>query len=131
MYKIRLVSIIFFLSVSASVFSQIKYPVTVSGFRVRPGIFLDDYTLAGTRNMSAAIVFNDLAETDGRRVFLRFFIESAAIRIQARQGWIPRETLTIYPGDVVSLNDDDFFPWFNNDVWALQGISRKDLEKNG
>jgi hypothetical protein len=41
---------------------QVKYPVTVSGYQVRPSLFLDDYTLAGTRNMSAAIVLNDLSK---------------------------------------------------------------------
>jgi hypothetical protein len=107
---------------------QVRYPVTVSGYQVRPSLFLDDYTLAGTRNMSAALVLNDLSEAEGRQVFLRFGIESSAVRIQARQGWFPQETVTLYPGEVLSLNDADFFPWFNNDVWALQGVSRKALE---
>ena len=45
---------------------QVRYPVVVSGFQVRPSLYLDDYTLAGTRNMSAVIILNDLSETEGR-----------------------------------------------------------------
>jgi hypothetical protein len=80
----------------------------VSGYQVRPSLFLDDYTLAGTRNMSAALVLNDLTEAEGRQVFLRFGIESSAVRIQARQGWFPQETVTLYPGEVLSLNDQTY-----------------------
>jgi hypothetical protein len=126
--KLKLAILTAFLLLLFPAWSQVKYPVTVSGYTVRPSLFLDDYTLAGTRSMSAAIVFNDLNEAEGRQVFLCFGIESAAVRIQPRQGWLPQETLTLYPGDVLSLNDYDFFPWFNNGVWALQGISHKDME---
>jgi hypothetical protein len=32
---------------------QVRYPVTVSGYQVRPSLFLDDYTLAGMRSIPA------------------------------------------------------------------------------
>ena len=121
-------SLAVFLLTLVPVWGQLKYPVTVSGFHVRPSLYLDDYTLAGTYNMSAVIMLNDLSETGGRQVFLRFSIESAAVRIRPAQGWIAKETFTLYADDIKSMNDYDFFPWFNNKVWALQGISSTDLE---
>jgi hypothetical protein len=77
--KLRLLfALAAFLFVLPHAVAQVKYPVTAGGFRVKPGIYLDDYVSPGTMNMSATFVLNDFHETVGCEVFLRFGIESAA-----------------------------------------------------
>ncbi|MDR1180666.1 MAG: hypothetical protein LBL13_01625, partial [Bacteroidales bacterium] len=56
LHKPKLFWLAAFLLALLPAWGQVKYPVTVSGYQVRPSLFLDDYTLAGTRNMSAALV---------------------------------------------------------------------------
>ena len=110
-------------------FSQVIYPVTITNFQVRPSVFLSDYTEPGSQQISAMLVFNDHNEIS-RDVYLRLTIESPSVRLATSANFRPN-TFTLFFGEPLLLQPEDFTQYFMLQNMDVQGISRRQLQRTG